>query len=346
MHPRPARAVRALVALAVSALALSGCSNGPDANASGPLDELRLGYFANVTHASALYGIASGELQRALGSTVLRTSTFSAGPAAIEALRGGALDAAFIGPNPAINGFGQTKGELLRIVAGTTSGGASLVVRQGITSVEELAGRKVATPQRGNTQDVAAKAHFADRGVDVTVVNQDNAQTLELLRSGSIDGGWVPEPWASRLVLDGGGTVLLDEATLWPRGQFVTTHLVVRTDVLRDHPETVDALLRGLIAVTDVVATTSPAVQAKVNEQVLADTGKQLRPEVLASAFARLTPTIDPIATSLLETAKDAQAVGVLRPVELAGIYDLRRLNALLAAAGRPTVSDAGLGAS
>lgn len=335
---------RAVAAVAVTALALTGCGDSQAETVSGPASELRLGYFANVTHATALYGIATGGLQQALGSTKLETTSFNAGPAAIEALRSGGLDATFIGPNPAINGFAQTDGKLLRIVAGTTSGGAALVVKPEITSVEQLAGKTVATPQLGNTQDVAAKAFFEEKGLDVTIINQENAQTLELLRSGAIDGGWVPEPWASRLVLDGGGKVLVDEATLWPQGQFVTTHLVVRTEFLEDHPETVDALLKGLIAAHDVVATKSADVQAKVNGQIKADTGKELKPEILASSFATLTPTLDPIASSLAESAKDAQSVGVLRPVELKGIYDLSRLNALLTAAGTPAVTDAGLG--
>ena len=341
---------KALAAVAVSALALTGCGDDSEATqtsagaTTGPAAELRLGYFANVTHASALYGIATGGFQQALGDTKLELTSFNAGPAAIEALRSGGLDASFIGPNPAINGFAQTDGELLRIVAGTTSGGAALVVKPEITSVEQLAGKKIATPQLGNTQDVAAKAFFEEKGLDVTIINQENAQTLELLESGAIDGGWVPEPWASRLVLDGGGKVLVDEATLWPQGQFVTTHLVVRTEFLEEHPETVKALLEGLVAANDVVATKSPDVQAKVNAQIKADTGKELKPEVLSSAFAKLTPTLDPVATSLAESAKDAQAVGVLRPVELKGIYDLSLLNALLTAAGKPVVSDAGLG--
>ena len=352
MKTRLSTRLKVTAALALSALALTACGSNdsedsaePGASAStGAAAELRLGYFANVTHASALYGIATGGFQQALGDTTLSLTSFNAGPAAIEALRSGGLDASFIGPNPAINGFAQTDGELLRIVAGTTSGGAALVVKPEITSVEQLAGKKIATPQLGNTQDVAAKAFFKEKGLDVTIINQENAQTLELLESGAIDGGWVPEPWASRLVLDGGGKVLVDEATLWPQGQFVTTHLIVRTEFLEQHPETVEALLKGLVAANDVVATKSADVQAKVNGQIKADTGKELKPEVLASAFAKLTPTLDPIASSLAESAKDAQDVGVLKPVELKGIYDLSLLNALLKTAGKPEVSDNGLG--
>jgi len=327
-------------------LGASACGTAEGtARGAGTASQLRLGYLPNITQAGALYGIASGGFQQALGVTTLKDLTFNAGPAAIEAMRGGSLDAAFLGPSPAINGFAQTDGRLLRIVAGTTAGGVALVTKPSITTVGELDGTRIATPQLGNTQDVAAKAFFKAKSLKVDVVNQENAQTLELFKAGKIDGGWVPEPWASRLVLDGGGTVLVDEKTLWPQGRFVTTHLVVRQAFLAKYPHTVQALLRGLLAATDVVATKSAMVQQLVNRQLLATTGKKLKPAILAAAFANLTPTVDPIAGSLARSAQNAQAVGLLKPVDLDGIYDLTLLNRLLASAGRPGVSDADLGA-
>lgn len=342
--------------LALSALALTAaCGGSDDTTAAAPAaasgeaaraPELRLGYFANVTHASAVYGVATGGFQSALGSTKLTTSVFNAGPAAIEAMAGGAVDATFIGPNPSINGFANSGGKLLRVVAGTTYGGASLVVKPEITSVEQLAGKKIATPQLGNTQDVAAKAYFKAEGVeDVTIINQENAQTLDLLKRGEIDGGWVPEPWASRLVIDGGGKELLDEASLWPEGKFVTTQLVVSQKFLSSYPGTVDDLLEGLIAATDAVAGKSPQAQKTVNEQILEDTGKALSEQVLTASFENLTPSLDPVASSLAKSAEDATAVGVSKnKIDLKGIYDLSRLNALLQAAGKPEVDDADLG--
>ena len=342
--------VRSLTtALALSALALTSACGGSDASAAASADgrapALRLGYFANVTHASAVYGVAHGDFQTALGSTKLTTSVFNAGPAATEALAGGAIDATFIGPNPAINGFANSSGKLLRIVAGTTYGGASLVVKPEITDVAQLSGKKIATPQLGNTQDVAAKAYLKDQGVTAEIINQENAQTLDLFTRGEIDGAWVPEPWASRLQLDGGGKVLVDEASLWPEGKFVTTQLVVRQDFLAEYPSTVDDLLEGLIAANDAASSKSAAVQKTVNDQIAKDTGKALSEDVLAASFTSLTPSLDPVASSLAKSAADATAVGVSRSsVDIKGIYDLRRLNVLLKAAGRPEVSDDGLG--
>ena len=343
----------ALSLLVLPALLLTACGGAdgdvaeaaPSADGDARAASLRLGYFANVTHASAVYGVHTGAFEEALGDTALETSVFNAGPSVIEALASGDLDASFIGPNPAINGYTQTGGELLRIVAGTTSGGAALVTTPDITSVEELEGRTIATPQLGNTQDVAAKAFFAEEGLEVDVINQENASTLDLLKRGEIDGGWVPEPWASRLVLEGGGKVLVDEADLWPEGRFVTTHLVVRTEFLEQYPGTVDDLLQGLVDVTDVVSEKSAEVKAAVNAGIEAETGKALGQETIDRAFENLTPTLDPVADSLKQSAASAQEAGLLRNADIDGIYDLSRLNALLAAAGRDELDDAGLGA-
>ena len=339
-------------ALALSALALTAACGGSSQESTttaapgGKAPALRLGYFANVTHAGAVYGLAGGGFQKALGSTTITPSVFNAGPAAIEALAGGAIDATFIGPNPSINGYANSGGKLLRIVAGTTYGGAALVVSPDITDVSQLAGKKIATPQLGNTQDVAAKAYFKEKGVEgVEILNQDNAVTLDLLTRGEIDGGWVPEPWASRLQIEGGGKLLVDEATLWPEGKFVTTNLVVRQDFLAKYPGTVDDLLKGLIEATAAVGKKTPEVQDVVNKQIEKDTGKALSAPVLAAAFKNLTPSLDPVASSLAKSAADAAAVGVSQgSVDLKGIYDLRPLNALLKAAGKAEVADGGLG--
>ncbi len=215
--------------------------------------ELRLGYFANVTHAPAIVGVDEGFFADELGDTKLTTQIFNAGPAAVEALFAGALDATYIGPNPAINAFVQSDGEAVRIIAGATSGGAQLVVREGIDGPEDLEGKNIATPQLGNTQDVALRAWLTDKGLendvagggDVTITPTANADTLQLFQAGELDGAWVPEPWASRLVLEAGAEVLVDEKDLWPEGEFVTTHLIVRTEFLEQYPGTVEALLRG-----------------------------------------------------------------------------------------------------
>jgi NitT/TauT family transport system substrate-binding protein len=329
-------------------LSLAGLLAGCGAEAQRPA-AVRLGFFANVTHAPALVGMEQGWFAEALGPDVaLETRTFNAGPEAVEALFSEALDLTYIGPNPAINAFAQSQGQAIRIVAGATSGGAALVVQPAIAKPADLAGKKLATPQLGNTQDVALRAWLREQGLganlegggDVAVLPQANAQTLETFRAGEIQGAWVPEPWATRLVLEGGGAVLVDERTLWPDGEFVTTHLIVRTKFLEQHPERVAAVLRAHVRAVDFANAEPERARALVNGAIAKLTGKALPPAVIEGAWSKLAFTVDPIAASLRKSAEDAVAVGLLEPVTLDGIYALGPLNEILAAAGKPEVSE------
>jgi NitT/TauT family transport system substrate-binding protein len=333
-----------------SAAPSAGRSASPGASgvASAAQGTLRLGYFPNITHATAIVGVESGVFQKNLGSGVtLEVSSFSAGPAASEALLNGAIDATFIGPNPAINAFAKSKGAAIRIIAGATSGGAYLVVKPEIATAADLRGRKLASPQLGNTQDVALRTWLADNGLvtdaqgggDVSILPQENAQTLETFTSGAIDGAWVPEPWATRLIQEGGGKVLVDERTLWPAGQYVTTHLIVRTDYLAAHADIVRALLAGLLEANDLVNADPAKAQQLTNQGIKKITNKAIADQVITGAWPNLTFTVDPIAASLKGSADHATKVGLLETVDLAGIYDLTILNELLTAAGKQPVS-------
>jgi NitT/TauT family transport system substrate-binding protein len=327
--------------------ALAGCGESSAPNAVPPV--LRLGYFANVTHAPAIVALEQGYLSEAVGPGVkLDLRTFNAGPEAVEAIFSNALDISYIGPNPAINAFAQSGGEAIRIVAGATSGGAALVVKPGITTPAQLAGSKLATPQRGNTQDVALRAWLKKQGLksdlegggDVSILPQPNAQSLETFRGEEIQGAWVPEPWASRLVLEGGGSVLVDERTLWPDGRFVTTHVMVRTAFLKERPEIVAGFLRAHVRAIDFLNAEPGRAREIVNAAIGRLTGRPLPAAVIERAWSTLTFTVDPIADSLRRSAEDATAVGLLDAVRLDGIYDLAPLNAILAAAGRPPIAD------
>jgi NitT/TauT family transport system substrate-binding protein len=346
---------RKAIALAGAALAvvggLAGCSTKPSANAA-PGGTLRLGYFANLTHATALAEVERGTLAAKLGATKLETQVFNAGPAAVEAIFGGALDAAYIGPNPAINAYVKSKGAAIRIVAGATSGGAQLVVAPGITKAADLKGKTLATPQLGNTQDVALRAWLksqgyatdAQTGGDVTIAPSENATTLQLFKDKKIAGAWLPEPWASRLVVEGGGTVLVDEGTLWPEGQFVTTQLVVATPFLEKHPDVVKKLLQAHVETTAWINANKAEAKTVVNTALEKLTQKKLTADVIDRAFANLTFTNDPIPLSLALSATHAVEAGLLKAPDLHGIYDLRPLNDVLVAAGQQAVTDAGLG--
>jgi NitT/TauT family transport system substrate-binding protein len=343
----------ALFVLAGTTAAACGSDDGTASagtdGTSAPAAEVRLGFFPNVTHAPALVGVAEKTFTKALGSTQLKTFTFDAGTEAAEALLAGSLDLTFIGPNPAINAWAKTKGEAVRIVAGSTSGGAFLVVKPEITSAADLKGKKIASPSLGNTQDVALRAWLKEQGYattpegggDVTVIPQKNSTTLDAFKAGDIDGAWVPEPWATRLVDEGGGTVLVNESDLWTatKGQFVTTQLLVRTEFLKDHPDTVKAIIEGLADAIDFIGTNATQAEQDVADQIGTITGKAPKVELVAKTFANLTFTLDPIAASLQKSADDAVAVDLLDPVDLKGIHDLTLLNEVLKARGDPEVT-------
>lgn len=359
----PTRTVTVLTAPVVAALAvasLSGCSRRADASqlppsAAGqgsPAATLRLGYFPNVTHAVPVLGVADGEFAKVLGRTKLETQVFSAGPSATEALLGGSVDAVYLGPIPAINAFARTGGHDVRIVAGAASGGASLVVKPSINSISKLSGKTLATPQLANTQDVALKYFLQQEGFsvngtgakNVNVLAQDNSQTLQLFREGRIDGAWLPEPWATRLVEQAGGKVLVNEGSRWPHGQFVTTNLLVSTKYLTEHPQTIRALITGQIKTVQQITDDPAAAAREINTALTELNGKALPVGLTAAALQNLTPGWNPDAASLRGTAAHAESIGLLKTTDLKGIYDLSILNSVLKSQGLQTVSDAGLG--
>lgn len=311
---------------------------------------LRLGYFPNVTHAQPQVALARGTFDEYLGENVtLETQTFNAGPDVITAIFAGELDASYIGPNPAINGFVQSDGEAIRIIAGATSGGARLIVRAdaGIETAADFADKKVASPQLGNTQDVALRAWLADNGLNareqggnVQVLPTANADTLTLFQSGDIDAAWVPEPWATRLEQEAGGVEFLDEKDLWPEGQFVTTHLIVRTEFLEEHPDVVEQLLRAHVAATEWIIANPAEAKTLVNQSIEAITSKPLAQAVIDGAWDNIEVTYDPIASSFFESAAAAAEIGFIdEPENLASIYALDPLNAILAELNLPAVS-------
>ena len=347
-------ALVALIGAGAAVAAVTGGSRGTaeqPAAASGPATELRLGYFANVTHAPALIGVNNGILARHLGATALKTQVFNAGPSAIEALNAGAIDAAYLGPNPAINSFVKSDGESIRIIAGSTSGGAQLVVKPGITTASQLRGKVLATPQLGGTQDVALRSWLAGEGLattpsgggDVTINPTGNAGTLKLFQEGKLDGAWLPEPWASRLVLQAGAHVLVNEADLWEDGAFATTILIVSKAFLAAHPQTVDALLAGNAESVDWLNANPAEAAASVNAALQAQAGKELPADVINRSLSELRFTVDPLARTFPRLLQDGVRSGVGTQAKLSGIFELRPLNRLLDKAGKPEISTGAL---
>ncbi|WP_418959726.1 aliphatic sulfonate ABC transporter substrate-binding protein [Streptomyces tritici] len=358
------RSLAAAAALPLLIGALASCGYGSQAKsdekkvaAEGEklsADAVRLGYFPNLTHATALVGDQEGILQKELGGTELKVSTFNAGPSEIEALNAGSLDIGFIGPSPAINGYTKSKGKNLRIVAGSASGGVKLVVNPAkIKTLDDVKGKRIATPQHGNTQDVAFLNWISERGWkvdadsgkgDVSVLRTDNKVTPDAYASGSIDGAWVPEPTASKLVSEG-AKVLLDETDLWPDKKFVITNVIVSQKFLKEHPDVVEAVLRGSVKTNAWIAANPEKAKTSANTKLKALTGKPLGDQVIDSAWPSIRFTDDPLAATLQAQAGHAVKAGLLEKPDLQGIYDVTLINKVLKAAGRPEVSDAGLGA-
>ena len=345
------RTATTITTLGLVACMMAGCASAAG-DTPAEVTELRLGYFANVTHAPALIGLEEDLFEDALGDVDVTTQVFNAGPAAIEALTAGAIDATYIGPNPSINTFIQSGGVSAHIVAGAATGGAALVVREGIDSAADLEGTTLATPQLGNTQDVALRAWLADEGFetdtegggDVNITPTDNAQTLTLFEDGNIDGAWLPEPWVSRLVLDAGAHVLVDEADLWADGEFPTTVLLVRAEFLEEHPDVVEDLLEGHIAAVQWIEENPTDVPTVINDALEAETGKRLDDAVISRALEHVTFSVDPHADTFETLVANGLEAGTQKEGSIDGLFDLRILNTLLEASGISAVSAAGLG--
>ncbi|WP_312866191.1 ABC transporter substrate-binding protein [Streptomyces boluensis] len=357
------RALTAAIALPLLAVAVTSCGYGSQAKddaenvAKGkPIDnlsEVKVGYFPNLTHGTALVGLQKGLLQKELGGTQIKPSTFNAGPSEIEALVSKSIDIGFIGPSPAINGYTKSAGKGLRIISGSASGGVKLVVNPDkIKSLDDVKGKKIATPQLGNTQDVAFLNWIAEQGWkvdaqsgkgDVSVVRTDNKITPDAYKSGSVDGAWVPEPTASKLVSEG-GKVLLDEKDLWPDKQFVITNIIVSQDFLKKHPKVVEAFLRGTVKTNKWIGANPDKAKDAANARLKQESGKALPAKVLDPAWKSIEFTDDPLAATLDSEARHAVKAGLLEEPDLDGIYDLGPLNKVLREEGQPGVEDSGLG--
>ncbi|MFF8267691.1 ABC transporter substrate-binding protein [Streptomyces sp. NPDC016562] len=359
------RGVVAAAALPLLIGALASCGYGSQAEAKDEkadvtadgkklsASEVRIGYFPNLTHATALVGLQEGLIQRELGGTTVKPQAFNAGPSEIEALNGGSLDIGFIGPSPSINGYVKSKGTNLRIISGSASGGVKLVVNPDkIKTLDDLKGKKIATPQKGNTQDVAFLNWIAEKGWkvdpesgkgDVSVVRTDNKVTPDAFKQGSIDGAWVPEPTASKLVSDG-AAVLLDETDLWPEKKFVITNVIVSQKFLKEHPDVVEAVLRGTVKTNEWIHANQDKAKASANAKLAAEGGKPLDAKVIDPAWPSFSVTDDPLAATLKTQADYAVKAKLIEQPDLTGIYDLTLLNKVLKAAGKSEVSDAGLG--
>jgi NitT/TauT family transport system substrate-binding protein len=325
---------------------------------------LRVGYFPNINHAQAVIGFNNGDFQKILGNnTKVETVVFNAGPSAIEALLANRIDAAYIGPSPTINGYVVSDGKDIRIVSGASSGGASFIVRNdsGINSVKDLGGKKFASPELGNTQDISLRKYIVKNGFNTvenggngTIVAINPSDILTLMIKKQIDGAWVPEPWGARLVKDGDAKIFVDERSLWPpTGKFVTANIIVRTDYLKENPDVIKKLLEANVDETlwinkQLNKTNINGINENNNSNsnilkvinafnngLKQITGKTIPNDELKEAFARTDFTYDPLKQSLYKIGNDANSLGFIsntkgKELDISGIYDLTLLNKVL----------------
>jgi NitT/TauT family transport system substrate-binding protein len=343
---------RVLAGLTAAGLALLAAGCASSSASSGQSDGkvvLRLGFLENITHASALVGIKEGFFTKNLGNNVtLKLYPFSTGTEEATALLAGQLDAAYVGPNPAIKAWQASNGSLIKVISGAASGGAELVVQKGITKASQLKGQKLASPSLGNTQDVAMRFWLKGQGLTTTQTGggdvpitpiTPNSDAVLAFESGKIAGGWEPAPYDAEMIA-AGGHALVNEASLWPSGQFVTTELVATQSFIAKNPTVISDLLKGQIQANSFIASNKSAAETAANAELQTLSGKSLKSDIVAAAFAQVSFTNDPIASSLITDASHAVSVGLLTPVKnLSGIYDLAPLNKLLAADGQSQVS-------
>lgn len=317
---------------------------------------IRVGHFPNVTHAQGLIGHQltrqqKGWFEQRLGTNVtVQWFVFNAGPSSMEGLLAGSIDLTYVGPNPAINAHLRSGGKEIRIVAGACSGGAALVVQPDgrIKTDADLKGKRIATPQLGNTQDVAARSYLVSKGLKVTLTGGDarvlptpNPDQLILFQRGDVDAVWTVEPWVSRLMQEAKGKLYLQESSLWPetQGRYVTTHLVSSAKFLKEQPEILRKWIAAHVELTEWIRANLDEAKQLMNLELKAETTKALSAELLNEAVGRLEFTCDPIRASLTKSAEDAFRLKFLsQKPDLSRIYELDMLQAALREKSLPEI--------
>lgn len=326
-----------MICTSVVLLGLAGaaCDRSRPAAGGGPAESVRLGYFANITHAQAVLAVESGELAAALQPVQLRTQLFNAGPALIEALFAGEIDIGYVGPSPALNAHARSRGAGLRIIAGAAANGVAIVVRgdSGIRSLADLKDRLIATPQLGNTQDVSARhylMHTLGRTNTDNVLAISNAEQLAMMERGQIDAAWSPEPWAARLIVEAGGRLLAEEKDLWPGGEFTLALLVSTPEYLAAHPDVVRTVLAVHRAWTRRLNADWRACEPQLAAALRKLTGKAIPAAALQQALQRTKFTAEPLEASLQTFAGWAFELGLARDrPDLTGLVDTAILRSL-----------------
>lgn len=335
----------AAVFVSVLSLLLAGCGGSTPTVPGQAPDKIRLGFFANVTHVQALIGTSRGDFQKAVGdATKIETRIFNAGPEAVEAIFAGELDITYIGPSPAINAYLKSRGTAVRIVAGSAANGVVVVARKdaGITKLEDLAGKRIASPQFGNTQDVSArhyvknvlKQKLKEEGGTTDVLPIKNAEQLTLFRTGQIDAAWAPEPWGARLIHEADGVLIAEEKDLWADKKFTITLVLVSAKFLKEHPETVEKLVHTHVEITKWLNANTAEAKTIVNAKLKELAGKPIADKVLDDTFARTVFTTDPLPGTINTFVEWSRGLGFTKEKDsIDGLFELSILKKIEGAA-------------
>ncbi len=332
-----------LLGLCIPALLLLivGCGKSDSATATAALGELRLGYFANATHAQAVLGVDSGEFAQAIAPVQLKTKVFNAGPSLIEALFANEVDIGYIGPGPALAAHDKSKGQGIRVISGAAANGVVVVARKGsgIESLKDLAGKRIATPQLGNTQDIAARhyvtAVLGQRDAS-TVLPIPNAEQSAMMSRGEVDAAWAPEPWGARLVAETDAKVIAEEKDLWPGGQFSLTVIITTPQFLKAHPDAIEQVLKVHRAWTQRLNSDPVKVQPQLEAALFKLVNKKLPPGVLTAALPRVKFVDSPLEETFSTMGQWSYDLGFAKqPPTLEGLFDLTILKRLDASANK-----------
>ena len=305
---------------AVVAIAMVVALNGGQEQSNQ--DKIRVAFFPSISHAAPIVGIENGIFERSIGQEIkIETKLFDSGPQVIESIFANSIDVAYVGPGPVINGFLKSNGNDIKILAGAASGGASFIIQpdSGLDSIENFDGKRIASPQISNSQDVSLRHYLAsnnlqpvEKGGTVFVLNISNPDIYTLFAKDEIDGAWVPEPWATMLVEELDGVRLFNEENLWPNEEFTSVLLIARTDYLEKNPELVKNWLKSHEE-TIAWINANPDKSKSIFEGFLKKhMGKSLPTKIIDESFSNLTITSDPIKSSVLIFAERADSLGYL----------------------------------
>jgi NitT/TauT family transport system substrate-binding protein len=283
---------------------------------------LRVGHFPNITHAQGLVAHnlsrqGKGWFEERLGpGTKIEWFVYNAGPSAMEAIFAQSIDLTYVGPGPALNAFTKANGAEIRVIAGSANGGAALVVQpdQNLKAPADFRGKKIATPQLGNTQDISCRAWLIAGGLKITQLGGDaqvlptqNPDQLQLFRQKQIDAVWTVEPWVSRLERESGGKILVDERDV------ATTVLVSSVKFLGAHRDLAKKFAEAHAALTEWMAKNPEEAQKMIKAELLEETRSDMAPDLIAQSCKRITFTAETPRASIESFMQNSLKTGFIK---------------------------------